>query len=398
MTEKLYYNDAYLREFSAQIEAIRATERGTAVRLDKTAFYPTGGGQAHDSGTLDEIPVLDVWTDEAGEVWHLLETAPTAETVRGRIDWQRRFDHMQLHTGQHLLTAAFIHEFDAPTLSCHLGSEASTIDLPLPQVSWEEAFHVETCVNRIIWENRPITARFVTDEELSTICLRHEPKVEGPIRIVSVEGYDDTPCGGTHTHRTGEVGLVKITALERYKGGVRVTFLCGERALKDYRQTLQLLQQLGKTLSVGPNELPDAVTRIQQEAKETQRDLKKAAAALRDLETEKLWAEAPSINGVKRVVARWTDRPFSDVQAVATRLRSHAGTLILLAAQEQEAVRLICARSDDVTEVDASAIVRAAAEALGGRGGGSPAMAQGGGTAPSSEAVEAALRKALSEI
>jgi len=395
MTEKLYYHDAKLRKFTAKIKAHQDTKDGPAVQLDRTAFYPTGGGQSHDTGTIAGIPVLDVWSDADGEVWHLLKSMPKVETVEGEIDWSRRFDHMQLHTGQHLLSAAFTQELNAPTLACHLGSENSTIDLGITNLSWETAGQVENAVNRAIWENRKITTEFVTDEMLAHIELRREPKVEGPIRIVSVEGYDATPCGGTHTDYTGEVGLVKITGIENYKGNVRISFLCGEQALKDYRRALQILQGLSKNLTTGQDEVLEVINRLQEENKEVRHALKKAEGALRDLEAEHLWEEAPVIDGKKQLVAYWPERSFKEIQTIAARFCEHPKTVILAATENKGTIRLVCARSKDLPAIDASAILRKVTGPLGGKGGGSPAMAQGGSPSASPEVIHAALEKAL---
>jgi alanyl-tRNA synthetase len=394
MTEKLYYQDSKRLTFTAQIVATRDTERGPAVRLDRTAFYPTGGGQAHDTGTLDGIAVRDVWTDDVGEIWHLVDRLPEEDTVEGEVNGERRFDHMQQHTGQHLLSAAFIHVLDGATHSVHFGTEENTVDLDLPHLSWEAAYRVEDAVNRIIWQDRPVQARFVAQEQLDTLDLRREPQVEGKIRVVSVQGYEATPCGGTHVARTGEIGAVKITSISRYKGGVRVGFLCGRRALHDYRRAYQLLETLKLSLTVGQDELPDALERLQAELKETHKALRDAEEDLNALAADRLWEKAPIIDGVRYVVAHWPQRPFDEAQAMAKALRQRPKTVILLATGGDAGVRLVCACSDDV-DADAGEILRAAAAPLNARGGGSPAMAQGGGPPVAPEAVRPALEAAL---
>lgn len=395
MTRKLYYNDPTCAAFTARVLARQNTARGPAVQLDQTAFYATAGGQPHDTGTLDGIPVLDVWEDETGALWHLLARPLTGETVEGRIDWERRFDHMQQHSGQHLLSAACLQRFAAATVGFHLGAEASTIDLDIPQMHWEAACVIEDDVNRAIWENCPVTTRWVAREDLPGLELRKVPDIAGPFRIVEMAGYDLNACGGTHVARTGDIGLLKITGLERYKGGVRVTFLCGGRALRDYRRSLRLLQALSAALTVGQEELPAAVARLQTEHKETRRALTKAETALHALEADRLWEAAPAEGGLKRIVAHWPDRTFEEARAVASRLRERPQTLILLAVTEGEAVRLVCARSEDRPDIDASALLRQAAAALGGRGGGSPSLAQGGAPGNAPEAILDALKDAL---
>ncbi len=396
MTTKLYYEDVYCRSFTAEIVEQQETERGAAVRLARSAFYPTSGGQPHDLGTLGGVRVRDVWVDDDGEIWHLLEqgTPEVATEIQGELDWQRRLDHMQQHSGQHLLSAAFIRLREAPTVGFHLGSEASTLDLDLARLSWESAFKVENEVNGIIWQNRPVVARFVTDEELERLELRRDPQVTGDVRVVTVEGYDTTPCGGTHVRRTGEIGVLKITGLERYKGGTRVTFVCGRRALEDYRRALQTLQQASLELTVGQDELPEAVVRLREEGRETRYRLNKARDALLDVEAEELWSSLEPVEDQRVLVRYWPERPFAEVQGLASRLRERPATLVLLAGGEN-GVRVVCGRSDDLGAHDAGEILRAAVGALGGRGGGSPVMAQGGAPPAAPEAVREALRQAV---
>jgi len=402
MTRRLYYDDATLVTFDARIVAQRETERGLAVQLDQTAFYPTSGGQPHDTGTLAGIPVVDVWDEEdvggPGAVWHLLEAGAAAvgDTVTGVIDWARRFDHMQQHTGQHILSAACVELYQGNTVGFHLGSEASTIDLDLPQFSWEAAFKVEDAVNRVIWENRPVTIHTVTRDDLGNIPLRKPPKVTGDIRVIWVEGYDASACGGTHVRTTAEIGLLKITGIERYKGGVRVGFLCGGRALRDYRRVLHALRTASNDLSVAQDEVPQTVTRLQEELQATRRTLNKAQSHLLEFEADRLWEATPEVDGIRRIGVHWTERPFADARAIAGRLRERPRTLLLLAVSEADGVRLVCARSDDLSHVDAGAILREVTQALGGRGGGSPSIAQGGAPVHAHEAIAALIQSSLS--
>ncbi len=408
MTRRLYYDDAALVTFDARIVARRETERGLAVQLDQTAFYPTSGGQPHDTGTLAGIPVVDVWDEEAagipGEVWHLLEAMPMTtigDTVHGIIDWPRRFDHMQQHTGQHILSAACVELYQANTVGFHLGGEASTIDLDIPQLAWEAAFEVEDAANRVIWENRPVTIHTVTRDDLGDVAdedirpLRKPPQVTGDIRVIWVEGYDASACGGTHVRTTGEIGLLKITGIERYKGGVRLTFLCGGRALRDYRRVLHALRAASSDLSVAQDEVPQTVARLQEELQTTRRALNKAQSHLLELEADRLWEATPETDGVRRIGVHWTDRPFADARAIAGRLRERPRTLLLLAVSETDGVRLVCARSDDLPHVDAGAMLREVTQALGGRGGGSPSIAQGGAPVHTADVIMTIIRGSL---
>ena len=394
MTEKLYYNDAALLEFSAELVAQKDTQRGSAVCLNRSAFYPTSGGQPYDTGTLNDVPVIDVWEDDLGAVWHLLQHPLKQTSVLGRVNQMRRFDHMQQHSGQHLLSASFYNIHRANTIGFHLGTEESTIDLDIPELSWETAFDVEHEVNSVIWENRPVTISYVTGDEINQITLRKPPKVAGTIRVIWVKDYDASACGGTHVQSTGEVGIIKITGVERYKGGIRVAFLCGKRALLDYQNILRSLQIAGETLSVARSEVPEAVQRLQNELISTRKNYIKAQSSLLDIEAERLWTETPEVDGVRCLVAHWTDRTFGDARRIANQLRDRHRTLMLFAVTEEKGVRLVCARSDDLPSLNACHILNAALEKLGGRGGGSEFLAQGGSqTYPHEE-----ILKVLNEV
>ena len=395
MTRKLYYESSKTRTFTAQIMARQQTARGPAVQLDQTAFYPTGGGQAHDTGTLNGIPVLDVWSDAEGAIWQLLAQPLATEQVTGELNWERRFDHIQQHTGQHLLSAALLKQLGATTLSIHFGSAENTLDTEYANLSWEQAYTVADEVNRIIWENRAVSTPFVTSAELAEFDLRRQPQVTGNIRLVNITGYDVTPCGGTHAEYTGEIGLLKITGLTSYKGGTRISFLCGERALRDYRRARRLLRQVSLELTTAQDELPAAIERLQAETQESQRALTAIQKQLTSIQGEQLWTDAPVINGVRELVAHWAERSHSEALALAKQLRERPKTLLLFATgNERSSTRLICARSDDL-DLDANAILRVALEQLGGGGGGSSTFAQGGGPPAPPATIRAALKTAL---
>lgn len=397
MTEKIYYTDVTCKDFTARVESRQQSPQGPAICLDRTAFYPTSGGQSHDVGTINGIAVRDVWNDAEGNIWHLLERPLDAIEVQGSINWDVRFDHMQQHTGQHLLSAAFLHLLQANTLSVHMGAAINTVDFDLSQLSWEEAFRVEEEVNRIIQENRRVTIALVGEETLADFNLRREPQVRGVIRIVQVEGYDVSPCGGTHTPYTGQIGLVKLTAIERYKGGVRVTFLCGARALRDYRHALQVLQKLGAQLNVGSDDCPDAVARLLEDNRLLRRSQQQTQQAFAEMEAQLLW-QATSVNkGARRIVKHWEARSFGEIQALARQLQNLPNTTAFLMVTEGDSLRLICTRSHDLEKMDANAYLRAALEELGGRGGGTPTLAQGGAPLTPPEAALVVLNKVLAD-
>ncbi|MBN2006806.1 MAG: alanyl-tRNA editing protein [Anaerolineae bacterium] len=398
MTQRLYYTTATLREFTATVVERCETDRGPAVRLDQTAFYPTSGGQPHDTGTLNGIPVPDVWDDENGAIWHLLAEPLHADEVAGAIQWERRFDHMQQHTGQHILSAAFVEVLQATTIGFHLGTAASTIDLDCAQFSWEAAARVENAANRIVFENRQVTIHTVTQDQLHDIPLRKAPKVTGEIRVIWIEGFDASACGGTHVAHTGEVGLIKITGIERYKGGIRVTFLCGGRALQDYRRALDILRETGRVLSVGADEIPAAGARLLDEVKDVRKALNQAQSERLRLEAAHLWETTPEVNGIRRIVAHWDDHDFAGARAIATQLREQPHTLLLLSVAEEKGLRLVCARSDDLTGINAATLLRSALGSLNGQGGGTPTLAQGGAPTQPAAAVRSILHQTLAMI
>jgi len=393
MSDRLYYTDSSLRAFTARVAERRDSPRGPTVRLDRTAFYPTSGGQPHDTGTLSGVRVLDVWDDAAG-VWHLLEGPVPGDAVDGAVDWDRRFDHMQQHTGQHLLSAACVALLEAPTLSFHLGTDDSSIDLDRPRITWDDAFRVEADVNRWIWEDRPVEVHFVTEEKIHEVPLRKPPRVTGTIRVVWIRDVDASACGGTHVPRTGAVGLLKITRLERYKGGTRVGFLCGGRALAHYRRVLRGAQTVGADLSVHVDQVPETVARLAGDLKAARRELEAAQETLMGFEAERLWAAAAVTDGVRWVTAYREAWGPDQLAALASHLAARPATAALVGGSDAKGVRLVCKRSEDAAAVDAAAVLRAAVERLGGRGGGTAAQAQGGAPATARAAVEAALAEA----
>jgi len=233
-SERLYYDDSYVTTFRARIAGSGTHAGKPAVELESSYFYPESGGQLGDRGTLGAARVVDVQAEDGGRVWHLLEGEPGAEECDAAVDWARRFDHMQQHTGQHLLSAGFERVMDVATLSCHLGEERNSIELAMAETDWGALSRVEEAANRVIWENRPIRLHWTDEQGVSRFALRKPPKVSGRIRIVEIADWDLSACGGTHTRYAGEVGAIKIVRWEKVRGNVRVEFLCGARSLADH--------------------------------------------------------------------------------------------------------------------------------------------------------------------
>ena len=382
MTARIYYTDPYCRRFDAVVTKSLEHEGRPAVLLDRTAFYPTSGGQPFDVGRLvraaeaggvDVVDTIDIDDDVA----HVL-SAPVAggAAVTGEIDWARRFDHMQQHTGQHVLSAAFDRFFDNRTVSFHMGAELSTIDLAR-DLSWEQVARVEAEANRVIWENREVAIRFVSSDEAAGLPLRKEPARSGVLRLIDVKDFDLSACGGTHVARTGAIGAILVPAIEKFKGGARVTFACGGRALGVFRALRESVSGSVRALSVLPHELPGAIERMQAEAKELRRATKKFQESLAAHEAARL-VGASGASGASTVIVEALDGwDASGLKTVASEITQRASAAVaLFSASSPFAV--VVARSRDLP-VDASAVLRALTERFGGRGGGRADLAQGGG-------------------
>src|SRR5881628_3126771 len=388
MTLRLYYTDSYLTEFDATVLAVEPHGERLAVILDRSAFYPTSGGQPHDTGTLGGLSVTEVIEDDDDRVLHMV-SGPITGVVTGGIDWPRRFDHMQQHTGQHILSQAFLQATQAQTRAVHLGAELSTLDLDLAELPALSAGQVEDLTNRIVFEDRPVQIREVDESELPGLGLRRPAKKRGRIRVVDVEEFDRSACGGTHVRRTGEIGAVRLRRWERFKGGVRVEFLCGWRALRDSRWKNALVRELAVKLTVKDQEVAEAVERLMGQLRERDRTLAGLRDQLVELEAQRRLENLPSTPRiVTEVLPGWSAEMTS---ALAGRLAAAGSTIAALATSEG---RVIVARSSDL-DLDAAALLRRALEPLGGRGGGRPAFAQG---AVPPEQVHDALASLRAEV
>src|SRR5512140_277536 len=281
MANRLYYQDPQRLEFDATVTGVMRLDGRPAAALDATAFYPTSGGQPFDTGTLGDGRVVDVVESDTGEIWHVLDREIEAgRSVRGVVDRDRRLDHMQQHTGQHILSAAFDHLHHARTVGFHLGALVSTVDLAI-DLPADAIAAAEAEANRIVWEDRPVAIRFVTSEEAAALPLRKVPERGGTLRLIDVESYDLSACGGTHVGRTGAVGLIAVRSAERLRGGTRIEFVCGGRALRSFHLYRDAVAGCIRHVSVAPEELPAAIERLQAESKDQRkivRDLKERLA------------------------------------------------------------------------------------------------------------------------
>jgi alanyl-tRNA synthetase len=377
MTKHLYYEDSYLAEFDAVVLEQFDVGGKPAVVLDQTAFYPNSGGQPCDTGNLGNTQVERVEEDNSGRVIHILDSPPSTQQVRGTIDWARRFDHMQQHTGQHILSQAFLHAVQAATLSFHLGQETSTIDIDLAQSEPSVLSAAEDLATRIVFEDRPVHILNVTREELSALGVRKESHREGDIRVIDIDTFDRSPCGGTHVRRCGEIGLILILGSERYKGGTRVEFVCGGRALKAFRKDHEVLRELGRVLSAHPHEIPRLTEKILQERSTLQRENKHLEERILEMEAQELLHGADRTGGSIIVCQNYRDRRIESLKVLAQKVTGSPGALAILFAV-QETAQVVVARNANVPG-DCGAAVKQLTEKLGGKGGGKPELAQAGG-------------------
>lgn len=397
-TSKLYFNDSGLLEFSAIVAGVKPSDRGGCVALDQTAFYPTGGGQPNDTGTLADATVVDVFEDDDGTIYHVVDSAESlqpGQTVTGKVDRWRRLDHLQQHSGQHILSQAFVQACQAETRSFHLGSQISTIDIELQSPTPAHMRAAEDIANSIVFEDRPMQVHLVNEEEAARLPLRKESAARGSIRVIEIENFDWSPCGGTHAARTGQVGMIAIRSYERAKKMTRVEFVCGNRALADYRLANNTALAVARLFSCERDSSAELAARALQE----NRDLKKQVRELRELamsaEAAELLAAAAPGDGFKVVTVVFQPRDFDEVRVLASKIVQREPSIALLATSDAKGGRLVFARSTSLTQDMGRLLGQACAE-LGGRGGGKPDLAQGGG--PAVENIAAALTRAAQEI
>lgn len=390
MTERLYYNDSFLREFDAQLLACEPENARWRVRLDRTAFYPTSGGQPFDTGKLGAATVVEVLDAENDEVIHFTDQPVAAGATHAEIDWPRRFDHMQQHTAQHMLSAAFIELFKFQTVSFHLGRDISTIDLAAPSVTPRQVEEAERRVNEIIFDDRPIAVRYGTAGELAAQGIRKKVDREGTLRVIDIDGFDRQPCGGTHLARTGQAGMLLTRKRERQKGNWRVEFVAGWRALATARGDFATLRQAAEHLGCGVAELPENVHKIQEERRASQRDAKKLTERLAELEAADLLARhaETSHDGKRRIIVSISDDAAASYLAIlAAKIVATPNMRVILASRAAMAV--VLAQSAGL-DGDMGALLRELLAPVGGKGGGSKVFAQG--TIPEMSALDAVVR------
>lgn len=395
MTERLYYQDSYLKEFRAKVLKKIKIDNQTAVVLDETAFYPTSGGQPYDKGVIQDVPVVEV-AEEGDEIIHILKKELKEKInseVVGKIDWRRRFDHMQQHSGQHILSAAFEKLWNADTVSFYLGDEICTLDIMKDNITSEEVKEAEILSNNIVLENKPIKVYFVDQERANELNLRKIPPQKEDIRIVEIKDFDICACCGTHCGTTGEVGLIKILKWEKRGVKIRLDFICGKRSLKDYYWKNELIKNISNKLTIKDTELGEAVERMLEERKEARKESREIKEKLQEYEAKRLIDESPiRDDGIRIINKVFEEKNFQEARGLVQKIINLNDSVVVLAGiknkGEGEGAKILFACSRAL-KYDMNGLIREAGKFIEGRGGGAPNFAQAGGK--KAEGIEDAL-------
>jgi alanyl-tRNA synthetase len=391
MTTRLYYTDSYLSAFDAAV--VDTSDDGRRVYLDRTAFYPTSGGQPHDVGTLGGVSVSDV-IDEGERVAHVV-TAPVADRqspIAGVVDWTRRFDHMQQHTGQHLVSAVFEDLFGSRTASVHFGAEYSTLDLDAESVTRDQLADVERRANEVVLENRPVSVSF--EDAAHAVGLRKASDRDGTIRVVTIEAIDRSACGGTHVRATGEIGAIVLRGVEKVRKTTRVEFLCGRRTVARARRDFETLSRIAASLSASIDDAGEIVGAQAERLRDSESARKRLEKELAGFRARELYeAASPSANGVRTVVVRSGPRAMEDLRTLALAVIGNAKSVVVAPLADPPSI--LVATSED-SGADAGRLVKEALALAGGRGGGSPRIAQG--SVPNAAALETVVSEVVSRI
>jgi alanyl-tRNA synthetase len=406
MTERLYYQDPFLHEFEGEItEVVPAAEINGrhGVFLDRTAFYPTSGGQLHDTGWMTaknsaesmRLRVSEVVETEDGRVVHYIEadTPPQRGTlIRGTIDPERRRDHMQQHSGQHVLSAAFVRLFNIPTVSFHMGNDYCSIDLDTANLNAEQVRASEELANQVVQENRPVGIKFATQDEAQNLGLRKPPRADKQqLRLIDIHEFDLSACGGTHVQHTGQIGSILLRKTERVRQGWRVEFVCGQRAVRTAHHDFTILSEAAALFSAHIWDVPEQVRKSQEEIRSTRKSVEHLLEEIAELQAVRLLADATVQNGRKTIVQVFADRDLAFVRLLAQKLTRQDTNVVALLVAKSEQVSLVFAQSKGMP-FDMGALLKQVLARLGGRGGGSKDLAQGG--APVADGLESVLSEA----
>ena len=369
-TRRLYFEDAYALDFEAEVVERSVLEGRFAVVLDRTCFYPESGGQPWDKGSIDGIEVLKV-VEDGERIVHVLAAEPAATRVKGKIDWAVRFDHMQQHSGQHVLSQAFFERLGGETKSFHLGPDVSTLEIGIAGADEESVARVERRANEVVFENRPIKTYFVPEDKIGGIPLRRPPKVAGTIRVVEADAFDYSACGGTHCRATGEIGLIKITKWERIRGNLRFEFVCGGRALRDYALKNRVVRGLVGQFNVKEADVAAAVVKLSDELKAVKKKAKKNEEALAVFEARGFIERAEG----KIIREVFADKSPEEARSLALQIIRQGPFVVLFGTRSEARSHLILACSEAL-KLDMRRLVPLVSPAINGRGGGGPSLVE----------------------
>lgn len=374
--ERLYYEDSYRVEFEAQVVERLSVEQKPAVVLDRTCFYPESGGQPQDRGLIEGVEVIRVLEDDE-RVIHVLAKDISGQRVKGKIDWPTRFDHMQQHSGQHILSQSFYELLQAETLSFHIGEESSTVEIDLRNVEDRELERVEKRANEVVIENREIKTYFVPEEEVKNIPLRKPPKKEGVIRVVEVSGFDYSACGGTHLRRTGEVGLVKIIGWERIRDNIRFEFVCGRRAAEDYSWKNRMIIELSRKFTAHQKEILSSVDKVFSELKSLRKANKKMQERMAQYEAAEIVEQAKE-KVIKKI---FVDRTAEGLKLLALNIIRKGDYAVLFGLKGEGRANIILACSEDL-KLDMRELLPLVSSIIKGKGGGQASLVEVAGEIP----------------
>ena len=379
MEHKLYYQDAYIEHFSSRVkEQHHDLEGNWYVTLEQTAFYPTGGGQPHDIGFINEELVTNV-EEIDGEIRHYIQNPVFTNQVEidGKIDWVRRYDFMQQHAGQHVLTAAFVELFDIQTTSFHLGEETVTIDLNCSEIDEDQLLLAEDLSNRIIMENRPIETKWVTKEQLEKYPLRKKVKVDQDIRLVIIPEFDYNGCGGTHPRNTAEIAMLKILKVEKQNGQIRIHFVCGNRIRKQLHKKQKAVLEMIHLLSSTEEKLGDTVKVLLNQKKVLEKQLVEKQQLLIEFESRELIESQQQYFPL--IHAHYHNRSIQDLQKLAQLVVAEStSVIVLLIARNEQRLQVVLGRGQNLN-VNLKEVISEILTLINGKGGGSESFVQGGG-------------------
>jgi alanyl-tRNA synthetase len=403
MTEHLYYHDSFLYEFDAEVVDAAAVDSRTALVLDQTAFYPTSGGQLFDTGTIlsgdNKLRVAEVAERDDGTVLHFIEGAAEVRKgsrIHGQIDINRRRDHMQQHSGQHVLSAAFVRLFSMPTVSFHMGIDSCSIDLDTKNLTSAQVEAAENLANDVTTQNRPVTIRFVTQEEAQGLGLRKMPPLErDKLRLIDIQDFDLTACGGTHVAATGQIGCILLRKTEKVRQGWRVEFVGGKRAVATARHDYATLAESAGLCSSHIWDLPQQIRKFQEEARASRKSNEQALQELADFYADRILRDTKPQSGLIIVARVFPDRDLAFIKLLAQKLTRQTSNVVALLASTSAQPVLVFAQSAE-QRFDMGALMKEVLNKLGGRGGGSKDMAQGGPA--QTEGLEGALEALAAKL